>query len=51
MFQKESSRFARLALSTHVGPRDLIMRVGPERARRRVMGRLLRRHALPRQLV
>jgi 2-polyprenyl-6-methoxyphenol hydroxylase-like FAD-dependent oxidoreductase len=45
MFQKESSRFARLALSTHAGPRDLIMRLSPEAVRRRLMERLLRRHA------
>jgi 2-polyprenyl-6-methoxyphenol hydroxylase-like FAD-dependent oxidoreductase len=45
MFQRESSRFARLALSTHTGPRDLMMRLSPELARRRVMERLLRRHA------
>jgi 2-polyprenyl-6-methoxyphenol hydroxylase-like FAD-dependent oxidoreductase len=49
MFQRESSRFARLALTTHVGPRDLMMRVTPEGVRRRVMERLLRRHALPRR--
>jgi 2-polyprenyl-6-methoxyphenol hydroxylase-like FAD-dependent oxidoreductase len=48
MFQQESSRFARLALSTHAGPRDLMMRLGPEAVRRRAMGRLLRRHAPPR---
>jgi 2-polyprenyl-6-methoxyphenol hydroxylase-like FAD-dependent oxidoreductase len=45
MFQKESSRFARLALSTHAGPRDLMMRLSPEAVRRRMMERLLRRHA------
>jgi 2-polyprenyl-6-methoxyphenol hydroxylase-like FAD-dependent oxidoreductase len=45
MFQKESSRFARLALSTHSGPRDLIMRLSPEAVRRRLIERLLRRHA------
>jgi 2-polyprenyl-6-methoxyphenol hydroxylase-like FAD-dependent oxidoreductase len=48
MFQRESSRFARLALSTHVGPRNLMMRLSPEAVRRRVMQRLLRRHALRR---
>ncbi len=48
MFQRESSRFARLALSTHAGPRDLMMRLSPEAVRRRTMERLLRRHALPR---
>jgi 2-polyprenyl-6-methoxyphenol hydroxylase-like FAD-dependent oxidoreductase len=47
MFQRESSRFARLALSTHTGPRDLMMRVSPDVLRRRVMERLLRRHAPP----
>jgi 2-polyprenyl-6-methoxyphenol hydroxylase-like FAD-dependent oxidoreductase len=45
MFQKESSRFARLALSTHAGPRDLMMRLSPEAVRRRLLERLLRRHA------
>jgi 2-polyprenyl-6-methoxyphenol hydroxylase-like FAD-dependent oxidoreductase len=48
MFQRESSRFARLALSTHTGPRDLVMRLSPEAVRRRVMEYLLRRHAPPR---
>jgi 2-polyprenyl-6-methoxyphenol hydroxylase-like FAD-dependent oxidoreductase len=45
MLQRESSRFARLALSTHTGPRDLMMRLGPEPVRRRAMERLMRRHA------
>jgi hypothetical protein len=45
MFQKESSRFARLALSTHAGPRDLMMRLSPEAVHRRLIERLLRRHA------
>jgi 2-polyprenyl-6-methoxyphenol hydroxylase-like FAD-dependent oxidoreductase len=45
MFQRESSRFARLALSTHSGPRDLMMRLSPGAVRRRMMERLLRRHA------
>jgi hypothetical protein len=40
-------RFARLALSTHTGPRDLMMRLSPEVVRRRAMERLLRRHAAP----
>ncbi|MFI4989958.1 MAG: FAD-dependent monooxygenase [Solirubrobacterales bacterium] len=48
MFQQESSRFARLALSTHTGPRDLMMRLSPETVRRRAMELLLRRHAPPR---
>lgn len=48
MFQRESSRFARLALSTHTGPRDLMMRLSPEAVRRRAMELLLRRHAQPR---
>jgi 2-polyprenyl-6-methoxyphenol hydroxylase-like FAD-dependent oxidoreductase len=48
MFQRESSRFARLALSTHTGSRDLVMRLSPEAVRRRVMEYLLRRHAPPR---
>jgi 2-polyprenyl-6-methoxyphenol hydroxylase-like FAD-dependent oxidoreductase len=51
MFQRESSRFARLALSTHPGTRDLIMRLSPEVVRSRVMRRLLRRHAPPRHTV
>jgi 2-polyprenyl-6-methoxyphenol hydroxylase-like FAD-dependent oxidoreductase len=45
MFQRESSRFARVALSTHAGPRDLMMRLTPDTVRRRLMERLLRRHA------
>ena len=45
MLQQESSRFARLALSTHTGPRDVMMRLTPEAVRRRAMERLLRRHA------
>jgi 2-polyprenyl-6-methoxyphenol hydroxylase-like FAD-dependent oxidoreductase len=45
MFQRESSRFARTALSTHAGPRDLMMRLSPGAVRRRRMRRLLRRHA------
>lgn len=48
MFQRESSRFARLALSTHTGPRDLMMRLSPEAVRRRAMECVLRRHAPPR---
>ena len=48
MLQRESSRFARLALSTHTGPRDLMMRLSPEAVRRRAMERVLRRHAPPR---
>jgi 2-polyprenyl-6-methoxyphenol hydroxylase-like FAD-dependent oxidoreductase len=45
MFQRQSSRFARLALSTRAGPRDLMMRLSPEVVRRRALERLLRRHA------
>jgi 2-polyprenyl-6-methoxyphenol hydroxylase-like FAD-dependent oxidoreductase len=45
MLQRESSRFARLALSTHTGPRDLMMRLSPEAVRRRAMELPLRRHA------
>lgn len=48
MLQRESSRFARLALSPHTGPRDLMMRLRPEAVRRHVMAFLLRRHAQPR---
>jgi 2-polyprenyl-6-methoxyphenol hydroxylase-like FAD-dependent oxidoreductase len=48
MFQRESSRFARLALSTHTRPRNLIMRLSPETVRRRTMEAMLRRHAPPR---
>jgi 2-polyprenyl-6-methoxyphenol hydroxylase-like FAD-dependent oxidoreductase len=50
MFLRESSRFARLALSAHAGPRDLMMRLSPEAVRRRLTERLLRRHA-PRRAV
>jgi 2-polyprenyl-6-methoxyphenol hydroxylase-like FAD-dependent oxidoreductase len=49
MFQRQSSRFARLALSTHPGPRDLMMRLTPETVRRRMTQILLRRHTLSRQ--
>jgi 2-polyprenyl-6-methoxyphenol hydroxylase-like FAD-dependent oxidoreductase len=45
MLQRESSRFARLALSTHTRPRDLLMRLTPEAVHRRAVERLLRRHA------
>ena len=45
MFQRESSRFARLALSTHTRPRNLVMRLSPETVRRRTMEAMLRRHA------
>ncbi len=48
LFQRESSRFARLALSTHTRPRNFIMRLSPEAVRRRTMEGLLRRHAPPR---
>jgi 2-polyprenyl-6-methoxyphenol hydroxylase-like FAD-dependent oxidoreductase len=43
MVQRESSRLARLALSTHAGPRDLMVRLSPDFARGRVMKRLLQR--------
>jgi len=45
MLQRESSRFARLALSTHARPRDALMRLVPEPVRRRQLERLMRRHA------
>jgi 2-polyprenyl-6-methoxyphenol hydroxylase-like FAD-dependent oxidoreductase len=48
MLQRESSRFARLALSTHTAPRNLLMRVAPDAARRRTLDRLMSRHALRR---
>ena len=48
MFQRESSRFARVALSTRTGPRNLALRLSPEAVRRRAIERLLRRHAAPR---
>jgi 2-polyprenyl-6-methoxyphenol hydroxylase-like FAD-dependent oxidoreductase len=48
MLQRESSRFARIALSTHTGSRDLMMRLSSDAVRRRVMELLLRRHAPPR---
>jgi 2-polyprenyl-6-methoxyphenol hydroxylase-like FAD-dependent oxidoreductase len=47
MFQRQSSRFARLALSNHTATRDVIMRLTPEVVRRRETERLLRRHATP----
>jgi 2-polyprenyl-6-methoxyphenol hydroxylase-like FAD-dependent oxidoreductase len=43
MVQRESSRLARLALSTHAGSRDLMVRLSPDFVRGRVMKRLLRR--------
>jgi 2-polyprenyl-6-methoxyphenol hydroxylase-like FAD-dependent oxidoreductase len=45
MLLRQSSRFARLALSTHTGSRDLMMRLSPEPLRRHALERLLRRHA------
>jgi 2-polyprenyl-6-methoxyphenol hydroxylase-like FAD-dependent oxidoreductase len=45
MLQRQSSRFARLALSTHAAPRDLVVRLGPDAARRLVMERLMGRYA------
>jgi 2-polyprenyl-6-methoxyphenol hydroxylase-like FAD-dependent oxidoreductase len=45
MLQKESSRFARMALSKHSVPRDLMMRLNPEPIALCVMEQLLRRHA------
>ena len=48
MFQRESSRFARVALSTRTGPRNLALRLSPEAVRRRAIERLLRRHAAAR---
>ncbi len=48
MFQRESSRFARLALSTLTVPRDLMMLLSPETLQRPVMEHLMRRHAPPR---
>jgi 2-polyprenyl-6-methoxyphenol hydroxylase-like FAD-dependent oxidoreductase len=45
MLQQQSSRFARLALSTHSGPRDLMMRLSPQMVRLRTMEHLMRRHA------
>jgi 2-polyprenyl-6-methoxyphenol hydroxylase-like FAD-dependent oxidoreductase len=45
MLQRESSRFARLALSTRTGPRDLAVRLTPEAVRRRGLERLMLRHA------
>lgn len=45
MLQQQSSRFARLALSRHSGPRDLMMSLSPQAARLRMMERLMHRHA------
>jgi 2-polyprenyl-6-methoxyphenol hydroxylase-like FAD-dependent oxidoreductase len=45
LLQTQSSRMARLALTTHTGPRDLIMRFTPEMVRLRMMEVLIRRHA------
>ena len=41
-FQRESSRFARMALSEHTGPRDLVMRLTPAAVRSRALDWLLR---------
>jgi hypothetical protein len=49
MLQRESSRFARMALSTHTIPRDLMARLTPEPIRRHMLERLMRRHAPRRQ--
>jgi 2-polyprenyl-6-methoxyphenol hydroxylase-like FAD-dependent oxidoreductase len=49
MFQRQSSRVARLALSTRSGPRDLMMRLTPRAVNRQMTQALLRRHALARQ--
>jgi 2-polyprenyl-6-methoxyphenol hydroxylase-like FAD-dependent oxidoreductase len=45
MLVRNSSRFARLALSTRIGPRNLMMRLSPKPLRRRALEHLLRRHA------
>jgi 2-polyprenyl-6-methoxyphenol hydroxylase-like FAD-dependent oxidoreductase len=45
MVLRNSSRFARLALSTRAGPRNLMMRLSPKLLRRRALEHLLRRHA------
>jgi 2-polyprenyl-6-methoxyphenol hydroxylase-like FAD-dependent oxidoreductase len=45
MFQRESSRFARFALSAPATPRDLLMRLTPNAVRLGVTERLLHRHA------
>ena len=50
MFQRQSSRFARLALSTHTGPRNLTMRLSPQAVRRLTMERLLHRQSPPRRM-
>ena len=49
MFQRQSSRFARFALSTPSGARDLMMRLTPPAVNRRMTQILLRHHALSRQ--
>ena len=45
MLQRESTRFARLALSRRTGPRDALVRFVPGAMRRRGMERLMRGHA------
>ncbi len=45
LLQTQSSRMARLALTTHTCPRDLMMRLTPEIVRLRTMEILVRRHA------
>jgi 2-polyprenyl-6-methoxyphenol hydroxylase-like FAD-dependent oxidoreductase len=48
MFQRQSSRIARFALSTPSGPRDLMLRLTPRAVNRQMTQVLLRRHALSR---
>jgi 2-polyprenyl-6-methoxyphenol hydroxylase-like FAD-dependent oxidoreductase len=44
MIQRESSRFARFALSAHARPRDLLMRATPSTVRARAIERLMSRY-------
>jgi 2-polyprenyl-6-methoxyphenol hydroxylase-like FAD-dependent oxidoreductase len=45
MLQQQSSRFARMALSTHAAPREMLTRLTPEVMRRYTLQRLMNRHA------
>lgn len=45
MFQRESTRFARIALSRHAGPRNLVAGLIPAPLRDRSLERVMNRHA------
>jgi 2-polyprenyl-6-methoxyphenol hydroxylase-like FAD-dependent oxidoreductase len=45
MLQRQSARFARMALSTHAAPREILTRLTPEMLRRYALQRLMNHHA------